>query len=139
MKKQDDVPLYSSRITNTYVEYLQKFYPEINVDDIFEHAVQENNICSGTDRRIGVCPGRRPGEAGVNTDELCPFFSCLHDPLEAYRVVFGSIAAHHHNYISISDVYPVVCHCTATKRLCQSRYRCGVSYSGLVFYVDEPQ
>ncbi len=38
MKKQDDVPLYSSRITNTYVEYLQKFYPEINVDDILEHS-----------------------------------------------------------------------------------------------------
>ncbi len=38
MKKQDDVPLYSSRITNTYVEYLQKFYPDIHVDDILEYS-----------------------------------------------------------------------------------------------------
>lgn len=38
MKKQDDVPLYSSRITNTYVEYLQKFYPDINIDTIFEYS-----------------------------------------------------------------------------------------------------
>ncbi len=38
MKKIDDVPLYSSRITNTYVEYLQKFYPDINVDDILEYS-----------------------------------------------------------------------------------------------------
>ena len=38
MKNKDNVPLYSSRITNTYVEYLQKFYPEINVDDILEYS-----------------------------------------------------------------------------------------------------
>jgi len=38
MKQQDDVPLYSSRITNTYVEYLQKFYPDINIDNILEYS-----------------------------------------------------------------------------------------------------
>ncbi len=38
MKKQDDVPLYSSRITNTYVEYIQKFYPDINIDNLLEYA-----------------------------------------------------------------------------------------------------
>ena len=38
MIKQDDVPLYSSRITNTYVEYLQKFYPDINIDTILEYS-----------------------------------------------------------------------------------------------------
>ena len=38
MKKNDDVPLYSSRITNTYVEYLQKFYPDINVNDILAYS-----------------------------------------------------------------------------------------------------
>ncbi|MBT8333286.1 MAG: GAF domain-containing protein, partial [Deltaproteobacteria bacterium] len=38
MIKQDDVPLYSSRITNTYVEYLQKFYPDINIDNILEYS-----------------------------------------------------------------------------------------------------
>ena len=38
MKQQDDVPLYSSRITNTYVEYLQKFYPDIKIDTILEYS-----------------------------------------------------------------------------------------------------
>ena len=38
MKKQSDVPLYSSRITNTYIEYLQKFHPEINIEDILTYA-----------------------------------------------------------------------------------------------------
>ena len=38
MKKQDDVPLYSSRITNTYVEYIQKFYPDINIDNLLEYS-----------------------------------------------------------------------------------------------------
>ena len=38
MKKQDDIPLYSSRITNTYVEYLQKFYPDIDIDIILAYS-----------------------------------------------------------------------------------------------------
>jgi len=38
MIKQDDVPLYSSRITNTYIEYLRNFYPQINVNGILEYA-----------------------------------------------------------------------------------------------------
>ena len=38
MKKQDDVPLYSSRITNTYIEYIQKFHSHINIDDILKYS-----------------------------------------------------------------------------------------------------
>ena len=38
MKQQTETPLYSSRITNTYVEYLQKFYPDINIDTILKYS-----------------------------------------------------------------------------------------------------
>ncbi len=31
-------PLYNSRIMNTFVEYLDKRYPSVNIDDIFEYA-----------------------------------------------------------------------------------------------------
>ena len=34
----DDVPLYNSRIINTYVEYLRKFYPNIDVTAILNEA-----------------------------------------------------------------------------------------------------
>jgi len=34
MNSQNDVPLYSSRITNTYLEYFQKFYPQVDIDEI---------------------------------------------------------------------------------------------------------
>jgi two-component sensor histidine kinase/predicted hydrocarbon binding protein len=38
MKKPNDLPLYSSRITNTYVEYIQKYYPHVDIDKIFKYA-----------------------------------------------------------------------------------------------------
>ena len=30
----ESAPLYNSRVTKIYIQYLQKFYPEINVDSI---------------------------------------------------------------------------------------------------------
>ena len=38
MSIQEDVPLYSSRITNTYLEYIQKYHPEVDIDEILQHA-----------------------------------------------------------------------------------------------------
>lgn len=38
MKKQNELPLYSSRITNTYKEYLRKNYPDIDIDKILASA-----------------------------------------------------------------------------------------------------
>jgi two-component sensor histidine kinase len=32
----DSIPLYNSRITNTYIEYLTKYYPEIDIDPILD-------------------------------------------------------------------------------------------------------
>ena len=30
----ESAPLYNSRVTKIYIQYLQKFYPEINVDSV---------------------------------------------------------------------------------------------------------
>ena len=38
MKSSMDVPLYSSRIINTYLEYFNKYYPDIDFDDILTSA-----------------------------------------------------------------------------------------------------
>ena len=37
-KAENDPPLYSSRIINNYVEYLQEFYPDIDISDTLKYA-----------------------------------------------------------------------------------------------------
>ena len=36
------------------------------------------------------------------------------------------------------NIYPVVCHCSTTKRGCQTGNRSAVSYSGLMFEITDP-
>ena len=36
--KMEDIPLYNSRLIKNYVEYLRKFYPQIDPTDILEYA-----------------------------------------------------------------------------------------------------
>src|SRR5512135_2032398 len=47
------------------------------------------------------------------------------------------VRSHNEDHIGVTQVHPVICHCTAPERLCQSRYSCGVSYTGLMFYINE--
>ena len=54
-------------------------------------------------------------------------------------MVCGSIAAHDQDNITVFEVDPVIGHCAAPERLCQSRNSGAVSYSGLVFDVNEPK
>ena len=54
-------------------------------------------------------------------------------------MVFSSIAAHDKYDIAVVDIYPVVCHCATTERLCQSRNSGGVSNPGLVVYINNPR
>ena len=54
-------------------------------------------------------------------------------------MVFGGIAPHDENGIRVLDVDPVVGHCAASERLCQSRNRGAVSDAGLVVHVKNPQ
>ena len=45
MINQNDVPLYSSRITNTYLEYFNKYYPDLDVDAILNATGSQS--CAG--------------------------------------------------------------------------------------------
>ncbi len=54
-------------------------------------------------------------------------------------MIAGRVAAHYQNTVTVAEIDPVIGHCTASKRLCQSRYSCAVSYPGLVLDVDETQ
>jgi hypothetical protein len=36
--KLEDIPLYNSRLLKNYVEYLRKFYPQLEPNDIFEYS-----------------------------------------------------------------------------------------------------
>ena len=61
------------------------------------------------------------------------------DPFKRNRMVLGNIATHIKDDISISEINIMVCHCAATERLCQSRYSGAVSYTGLMFNIDEAE
>ena len=54
-------------------------------------------------------------------------------------MVFGSVAAHDENAITIFDVNPVIGHCSTPERLSQSRNRRAVSDTGLVVQIDDSQ
>ena len=54
-------------------------------------------------------------------------------------MVLGRVGPHDQDDVSVLDVDPVVRHCTASKRLCQSRYSCAVSDARLVFDVHQAQ
>ena len=54
-------------------------------------------------------------------------------------MIFGCIASHNQDAIAVADVNPVVGHCAASERLCQSRNSGAVSDTGLVFNVDQTQ
>jgi hypothetical protein len=53
-------------------------------------------------------------------------------------MVFGSIAAHDYNAITVFDINPVIGHRAASERLCQSRNSGAMSDTGLMFDIDQP-
>jgi hypothetical protein len=52
-------------------------------------------------------------------------------------MIFGSIAAHNQNAITVLDINPVIGHRAASERLCQSRNSGAVSDTGLMFDIDQ--
>jgi len=82
-------------------------------------------------------PGPMSGEPGIHMDELGPPVLGLHHPLEGYRVVFGSVASLNQDAIAVLNVDPMVGHCAASERLCQSRYSRGVSDARLMVDLNQ--
>ena len=72
-------------------------------------------------------------------DEDRPLILGRLDPFERDGMVFGDIARHIKDDISISEIDIMIGHCTASERLSQSRYSSAVSDTGLVLNVDETQ
>ena len=110
---------------------------EVVVEDVLDHPAEEGDVRAGTHGRIEIRLCRSLREAGVHDDQLCALFLGLHDPFHGNGVVRCRVAPHDEDDIGILNIDPVVRHCTASERLSQSRYSCGVSDSGLVFYIDQ--
>ena len=72
-------------------------------------------------------------------DEECPLVLGSLDPFERDRMILGDIATHVENDIGIPEINIMIGHCTASERLCQSRYSRAVSDTGLVFNVNQSQ
>ena len=74
---------------------------------------------------------------GSTTDQLGARVLGLHDPAEGDRVILGGVGPHDQDYVCVLEVNPVVRHCTASERLCQSRNSCAVSNAGLMFDIHQ--
>ena len=61
------------------------------------------------------------------------------DPLETHRMMLGGIASHDEDAVRILEIDPVIGHCTASERLCQSRNSSAVSNTCLMIKMDESQ
>src|SRR5690606_19383090 len=95
---------------------------------------------AGADRRIEV--GDRGGavEARVHHHHVGVVAGLgFHDPLEAHRVGFGRVAAHHQDDVGVLDVDPVVGHRAASERRRQAGHRRAVAQARLVLQVHHAQ
>ncbi len=54
-------------------------------------------------------------------------------------MTLGRIGTHDEDTVTVSDIDPVIGHCAASERLCQSRNSGAVSDTGLVFDIDQTQ
>ena len=101
---------------------------------------QEGRVGAGADRRIEVGHGGGAVEARVHHHQVGVVFGLgFHGPLEAHRVGFGRVAAHHQDDVGVLDVDPVVGHRAASERWRQAGHRRAVTEAGLVLQVHHAQ
>ena len=112
---------------------------EIILQYIVNHTANEGDIRTRPDFGVDVCLGGRTGKPRVNADEFGAVLHSLSYPPEGYNVILSSVRADNHNTIAVFKVNKVIGHCASTERLCQSRYCRGMSYTGLVFYINETE
>ena len=86
-----------------------------------------------------IGPGRSPGKARVDVNELgAPVFG-PHDPFERNGMIFRRVAALDEDDIAVDNIDIVIGHRTPSERLCQSRYSGRVSDPGLVVHIDQSE
>ena len=79
-------------------------------DDVVDHRVLERRVGAGPDARVDVRPGRGPGVARIDVDELGAVLLGLPDPLVGHGVVLGDVAAFHEDRLAVLQIDPVVGH-----------------------------
>ncbi len=109
------------------------------VEDVLDHPAEERYVGSGPQGSVIDRLGRCLGESRINGNQFSAIVLGLLHPFHGDGMVCGSIAAHDKDNITVLEVDPVIGHCAAPERLCQSRNSGAVSYSGLVFDVHQPQ
>jgi hypothetical protein len=100
---------------------------------------RKGDIGSRPQRRVKIRLGGGTGKPGIHADQLGAVFHGVGDPFERYGMVLRRVGSHNENAVTVSNVDPVVGHCAAPERLCQSRNRSAVSDTGLVFDIDQTQ
>ena len=100
---------------------------------IIDETAEQGNVGPGPQAHEKVGLGRGAGKAGVNHDELAPFFLDLGDVLETDGMVFGGVAADDHDAIAVGQIVPVVGHGASTEGGPQRGHGRGMSEAGLMF------
>src|SRR5215472_14566949 len=107
---------------------------------VINHPAEEGDISASAQRHINVGHRGSTGESRINHHQPRLVLRLGFDhPLEADRMSFGRIAAHHQNDIGILDVDPVVSHRAATKGGGQTGHRWSVSEAGLIVEADDAE
>ena len=109
------------------------------VQDVLDHTAKEGDVGAGPQSGVDVRLGGCLGKPGIHGNEVAPLSLAFMHPFHGDGMVFGSIAAHDQDSITVLEIDPVIGHCAAPERLCQSRNSGAVSYTGLVVDVDQAQ
>ena len=106
-------------------------------NNLVDHPHYESNIRSGPKRSVDIGFCCTAGEAGIYADKLgTTLFHGLGNPFERHWMTFRSITSHYHDAITVFHVNPVIGHSSSSKCRPQ-RGDCGrVSYTCLVFNID---
>ncbi|MNS80119.1 hypothetical protein D3C72_1137860 [compost metagenome] len=104
-------------------------------NQIQQHARQERNVRTGTNRRVDIGHRCCTRKARIDDDQrrIVIVFR-FHRPAESHRMRFSGVTAHHDDNVGVFDINPVVGHRTATKCWSKTCYRWSVSDARLVVY-----
>ena len=110
------------------------------IQQIQDHARQEGNVGTGTNRGIEISHRRRTRKARIDNDELGAVMNFgFHRPAEPHRMRFCGVTAHHYDQVGVFNINPVVGHRTATKCWSKTCYRWSVSDTRLVIHRQHPE
>ena len=78
--------------------------PGVVLEDVVDDPAQERDVGPGPDRDVAVGHRARPGEPGIDVNDLGPSLLGLDHPLKADRVLLGHVRAHDHDAVGVLQV-----------------------------------